>query len=90
MNNKEFTSELSHRLGYTIKDTSELMSSLLSGMTQQLEEGNIVTIQGFGTFEVKKKAERITVKPTTKLRMLVPPKVVLGYRPGAQLKEKFK
>ena len=90
MNNKHFTSELSRRLGYTIKDTSELMSSLLSDMTQELQEGNVVTIQGFGTFEVKKKAERITVNPTTKQRMLVPPKLVLAYRPSGQLKEKFK
>ena len=90
MNNKEFTSELSRRLGYTIKDTSGLMSSLLSDMTQELQEGNVVTIQGFGTFEVKKKAERITVNPTTKQRMLVPPKLVLAYRPSGQLKEKFK
>ena len=56
MNNKEFTSELSKRLGYTLKDTSELVSSLLSVMTRQLEEGNAVAIQGFGTFEVKKKS----------------------------------
>ena len=90
MNNKDFTSELSRRLGYTLKDTSELMSSLLSDMTQELQEGNVVTIQGFGTFEVKKKAERITVNPTTKQRMLVPPKLVLAYRPSGQLKEKFK
>ena len=90
MNNKDFISELSRRLGYTIKDTSELASSLLSGMTQELQEGNAVTIQGFGTFEVKKKAERITVNPTTKQRMLVPPKLVLTYRPSAQLKDKFK
>ena len=90
MNNKDFISELSRRLGYTIKDTSELASSLLSGMTQELQEGNVVTIQGFGTFEVKKKAERITVTPTTKQRMLVPPKLVLTYRPSAQLKDKFK
>ena len=54
MNNKEFTSELSRRLGYTLKDTSELVASLLSDMTRQLEEGNIISIQGFGTFEVKK------------------------------------
>ena len=90
MNNKDFTSELSRRLGYTIKDTYGLMSSLLSDMTQELQEGNVVTIQGFGTFEVKKKAERITVNPTTKQRMLVPPKLVLAYRPSGQLKEKFK
>lgn len=90
MNNKDFTSKLSKRLGYTLKDTSELISSLLSGMTQQLEEGNVVAIQGFGTFEVRKKAERISVSPTTKQRMLVPPKLVLTYRPSTLLKEKFK
>lgn len=52
-----------------MKDTSELVASLLSDMARQLEEGNIISIQGFGTFEVKKKAERISVNPTTKQRI---------------------
>lgn len=90
MNNKEFTSELSRRLGYTLKDTSELIVSLLSEMAQQLENGSIVAVQGFGTFEAKKKAERISVSPTTKQRLLVPPKLVLTYKPSALLKDKFK
>ena len=47
MNNKEFTSELAERLGYTIKDTSELIGSLLSDMIQELEEGNVIAVQGF-------------------------------------------
>jgi len=90
MNNKEFTSELAERLEYTIKDTSELMNSLLSSMTQELEEGNVIAIQGFGSFEVKKKAERISINPASKQRMLVPPKLVLSYRPSNTLKDKFK
>ena len=90
MNNKEFTSELAERLGYTIKDTSELMNSLLSSMTQELEEGNVIAIQGFGSFEVKKKAERISINPASKQRVLVPPKLVLSYRPSNTLKDKFK
>lgn len=90
MNNKEFTSELAERLGYTIKDTSELMNSLLSSMTQELEEGNVIAIQGFGSFEVKKKAERISINPASKQRILVPPKLVLSYRPSNTLKDKFK
>ena len=90
MNNKEFTSELAERLGYTIKDTSALMNSLLSSMTQELEEGNVIAIQGFGSFEVKKKAERISINPASKQRMLVPPKLVLSYRPSNTLKDKFK
>ena len=75
-NNKEFTSELAERLGYTIKDTSELIGSLLSDMIQELEEGNVIAVQGFGSFEVKKKAERISINPASKQRMLVPPKLV--------------
>ena len=90
MNNKEFTSELAERLGYTIKDTSELMNSLLSSMTQELEEGNVIAIQGFGSFEVKKKAERISINPASKQRMLVPPKLVLSYRPSNTLNDKFR
>ena len=77
-------------MGYTIKDTSELMNSLLSSMTQELEEGNVIAIQGFGSFEVKKKAERISINPASKQRMLVPPKLVLSYRPSNTLKDKFK
>lgn len=90
MNNKEFISELSRRFVYTNKDTTQLVSSVISIMTQQLQDGNTVEIQGFGTFEVRKKLERISINPATQQRMLIPPKLVLTYKPSAILKEKFK
>ena len=90
MNNKEFISELSRRLSYNSKETTKLVSSVLSVMTQELQDGKIIAIQGFGTFEVKKKMERISVNPTTQQRMLIPPKLVLSYKPSTNLKEKFK
>ena len=90
MNNKEFISELSRRLGYSTKDTTRMVSSLLSIMTQELQDGNTVAIQGFGTFEVKKKMERVSVNPVTQQRLLIPPKLVLTYKPSIALKEKFK
>ena len=39
-------------------------------------------LEGFGSFEVKKKAERISINPASKQRMLVPPKLVLSYKPS--------
>ena len=48
-------------------------------MAQQLQDGNTVAIQGFGTFEVRKKLERISINPATQQRMLIPPKLVLTY-----------
>ena len=90
MNNKEFISELARKLGYTNKDTAQLLSSAIGVMTQELQEGKTIALQGFGTFEVKKKMERISVNPTTQQRMLIPPKLVLSYKPSTNLKEKFK
>ena len=87
MNNKEFISELSRKLGYTNKDTSQLVSSVIGVMTQELQDGNNIAI---GTFEVKKKLERISINPATQQRMLIPPKLVLTYKPSVTLKEKFK
>ena len=90
MNNKEFISELSQRSNYNNKETTRLVSSLLSIMTQELQDGNTIAIQGFGSFEVKKKLERISVNPVTQQRLLIPPKLVLTFKPSISLKEKFK
>ncbi len=90
MNNKEFITELSNRLGYSTKETTDLVSSAISVISEQLQEGNTIIVQGFGTFDIKKKAERISVNPATKLRMLVPPKLVINFRPSNVIKDKFK
>lgn len=90
MNNKEFILELSKKTGYSSKDVTQYVSSLLNIMSQELQDGNSVSIQGFGTFDVKKKMERISVNPVTHQRMLIPPKLVLSYKPSVTLKEKFK
>ena len=52
--------------------------------------GENIVMTGFGTFEVKKRLERIIVSPSTGQRMLVPPKLVLGFKPVTTLKERLK
>jgi len=89
LNNKEFISELSRRLGYSNKDATRLVSSVLSIMTQELQDGNTIAIQGFGSFEVKKKLERVSVNPITQQRLLIPPKLVLSFKPGITLKRQI-
>jgi DNA-binding protein HU-beta/integration host factor subunit alpha len=59
-------------------------------MSDGFLEGQAVTVPGFGTFEVKKKMERVMVNPSTGQRMLVPPKLVLGFKPSATWKDKLK
>ena len=89
MNNKEFISELAKRSDLSLKEASALMTNLVSEMTSRLEDEATVSISGFGNFEVKKKLERVVVNPSTKQRILIPPKMVLNFRPSATLKEKL-
>ena len=90
MNNKQFISELSQRLGYTSQVTQKMMYQLIDAMGDVFQEGNTVTVQNFGTFEVKKKMERVMMNPTTGQRMLVPPKLALAFKPNPTLKDQIK
>ena len=88
MSNKEFISDLAERTGLSDKEVSSLTSATISAIIGELTEENSVAISGFGTFEVKKKLERVLVNPVTKQRMLVPPKMVVSFKPYTSLKLK--
>ena len=90
MNNKQYIAELARQTGFSQEDTQRLARKVIDAMIAQLEEGNVVTIPDFGSFEVKKRLERLVVNPLTKKRQLVPPKLVLNFRPSDSVKVKLK
>ena len=90
MNNKQFMAELAQRTGYTTQDTQRMLYQLIDAMADSFQEGNTVAVQNFGSFEVKKKMERIIVNPTTGQRMLVPPKLTLGFKISPTWKNELK
>lgn len=90
MNNKEFIAELASRTGFSAKDTQTLVNNIVNAMGDAFQEDNAVLVPNFGVFETKKKMERIMVNPASGQRMLVPPKLVLNFKPNQTLKEKLK
>ena len=89
MNNKEFISELSKRVSLSASATTKLMGDTIKIFEEHFEHNEVVNFSSFGTFEVKKKMERISVNPTTGKRYLIPPKLVLSFKQSNVLKEKF-
>ena len=77
-------------MGYSSTDTQKMIYQIIDAMGDSFMEGNTVIVQNFGSFEVKKRLERIMVNPTTGQRMLVPPKLTLAFKPTPQTKEKIK
>ena len=90
MNNKDFIAELAERTGYSSKDTQRLVNQIVDAMGDAFQEGHSVLVPNFGVFETKKKMERIIVNPSTGQRMLVPPKLVLAFKPNQAWKDKVK
>ena len=88
MSNKESIAALSRELKYTTKETTVYVNALVQEMGAQLEDGNQLSISGFGSFDVRKKLERVLINPSTKQRMLVPPKMSISFKPAPSLKEK--
>ena len=86
MNNKEFIAEIASRTGHTQDASQKMVKAVIDQMAKSFETGGTVPVSGFGTFEVKKRLERVMVNPSTGLRMLVPPKLVLNFKPAATIK----
>ena len=90
MKNKELVTELAARMGWTAQEVTETLSVLSSVVSSRLVDNDTIYLQGFGQFEVKKKAERISVNPSNGKRYLVPPKLVPVFKHGTTVKNKLK
>ncbi len=90
MTNKDFIADLAQRSGYSPEDVQRMVNDVVETMGDYFQEDNSVLIPTFGTFEVKKKLERVMVNPSTGQRMLVPPKLVLNFKPNVNWKERVK
>jgi nucleoid DNA-binding protein len=90
MNNKELMTQLSKRTGKSAAETQLLLSKTCELLGSNFAQMNSLTIQGFGSFEVAKKQERLTIHPSSGKRLLIPPKMILGFSPSKLFKEKTK
>ena len=90
MNNKDFLNQLANKAYMSSAETKKMVEDFINMFADYADDGSVYSIQGFGNFEVKKKMERIVVNPSTKQRMMVPPKLVLNFKPSASVKDKFK
>lgn len=90
MNNKEFIAQLSSVTGTDAKVTQRLVNEAVEELSALFDKDGDVLVHGFGTFELKKRKERIIINPASMKRMLVPPKVSLTFKLSESMKSKIK
>ena len=87
MTKREFANIISDRLRVSKSTAQENVDIIFEGIYDVLSSGESLTINGFGNFEIKQKAERNSRNPRTGEPMTVPARMELKFRPCKQLKE---
>lgn len=74
----------------TKKAAESAINAFMDGVTNALSKGDKVTLVGFGTFSVRKRASRKARNPRTGTPINVPSKKVPKFQPGAKMREAVK
>ena len=90
MDSKTLFSIIAERTGREPEEVELLARNLGEVIADAVRDGDSVAVPSFGTFEQKKRMERVTVHPSTGKRILVPPKISVVFKPSALLKQKIK
>jgi len=86
MNKSQLIDVVKQKTDLTKKDVEQVVSAVFESMEEALVTGDKVAIAGFGTFDVRERAERRGRNPKTQEELVVPAAKVPVFRPFKTLK----
>jgi len=90
MNKAELYAALAKKTGFSKKDAEAFAGAFFDVITETLQQGNMVQIAGFGSFEVKNRAARKARNPRTGEEIEVAASKAPVFRAGKTLKDSIK
>lgn len=87
VNKDALVAEISTKTELSKKDIEMVIDTLTDVITKSIKEGKKVTLTGFGTFRVSRRAAREGINPQTKERLQIPAMTVPKFTAGKSLKE---
>ena len=87
MNKDDLIEAVSGETGLSRNDATRAVDSVITAITKALKEGTQVSLVGFGTFVVKKRAARTGRNPRTGEAIEIRESRVPGFRAGKALKD---
>ncbi|MCL4415684.1 MAG: HU family DNA-binding protein [Actinobacteria bacterium] len=87
MTKKDLIQVVSKKANLTNKASGEAIQAFLNGIRDSLKRGEKVVITGFGTFSIRKRAERLGRNPKTGEKITIVARKAPGFTPGKTLKK---
>jgi nucleoid DNA-binding protein len=84
---KDLVELVAKKGNFTNKAAREAVAAFLNGIRDSLKRGEKVVITGFGTFSVRKRAERPGRNPKTGEKITIQARKAPGFTPGKTLKK---
>jgi integration host factor subunit alpha len=88
LNKAEIIESVHQQLGFTQKNSTELVEQLIETIKSTLASGEDVLISGFGKFCVNEKKERRGRNPATEDSMMLRPKRVVTFKVSGKLRRR--
>jgi len=85
MNKGELVEAIAKDAKLAKKDAAAALDAVLTTVQKTLKKGNKVTLIGFGTFQVVKRAARMGVNPATGEKIKIKAKKVVKFKAGSKL-----
>lgn len=89
MNKAELIAKIAEDAGITKTQANATVDSFVEAVTKTLKSGNKVTLVGFGTFSVSKRAARNGRNPQTGAVIKIKAKKVAKFKAGKELSAKI-
>lgn len=90
MNKTELVDAVATKTELTKQDSKKAVDALFETISNTLAKEEKIQLIGFGTFEVRERAERTGRNPQTGEEMTIPASKVPAFKPGKELKEAVK
>ena len=78
-----------NQLGYSKKDSAEIVEPLLEIIKQRLEDGEDVMVSGFGKLSVRQKSPRRGRNPATGDDLMLDARKVVTFKPSGKLRKRI-
>lgn len=86
MTKADIVEKIHEKIGFSKKESSEMVETVFSILKSTLESGEKIKIAGFGNFVVKQKADRRGRNPQTGDAITITARRILTFKPSQVLK----
>lgn len=87
MTKADIIEQIYEKVGFSKKESSEIVELVFDTMKETLEKGEKIKISGFGNFVVRAKRPRVGRNPQTGEEIEISARRVLTFRPSQVLKQ---